>query len=89
MEQICKVRFIARSSQDSDACDIRNDFLICSKDVLCIPLTIMAANQWMCKSMNMKIVFLQSKQLGWLVNLDSLRGQYTFRLYLETLKMCI
>ena len=40
------------------------------KEGLCIALAIMASNHWMCKSMDIKTAFLQSKESDQLVYLD-------------------
>lgn len=69
-KQTYKARLVARGFQDRDTNNIRNDSPTCSKEGLRIALAIMAANQWMCKSMDIKTAFLQSKQLDRLVYLD-------------------
>ena len=69
-KQVCKARLEARGFQDRDVDNIRNDSPTCSKEDLRIALAIMASNHWMCKSMDIKTAFLQSKELNWLVYLD-------------------
>ena len=69
-KQSCKARLVARGLQDKDACTIRNDSPTCSKEGLHIALAIISADHWMCKSMDIKTAFLQSKQLDRLVYLD-------------------
>ena len=49
---------------------IRNGSPTSSKEGLRIALAIMASNHWMCKSMDIKSAFLQSKELDQLVYLD-------------------
>ena len=61
---------MARGFQDLDVGNIRNDSPTCSKEGLRIALAITASNHWMCKSMDIKIAFLQSKELDQLIYLD-------------------
>ena len=69
-KRTCKARLVAKGLRDIDACIIRNDSPTCSKEDLRIALAIIAASHWMCKSMDIKTAFLQSKQLDRLVYLD-------------------
>ena len=61
-KQVCKARLVARGFQDRDVGNIRNDSPTCSKG-LHIALAITDFNYWMCKSMDIKTAFLQSKEL--------------------------
>ena len=61
---------MVKGFQDRDGGNIRNDSPTCSKEGLLIALAIMASNYWMCKSMDIKTAFLQSKGFDRLVYLD-------------------
>ena len=62
-KQTFKARLVAKGFQDKDACNVRNDSPTCSKESLRAVLGVMSANGWVCKSMDIKTAFLQSKKL--------------------------
>ncbi len=62
-KQTFKARLVAKGFQDKDACNVRNDSPICSKESLRAVLGVMSAKDWVCKSMDIKTAFLQSKKL--------------------------
>ena len=62
-KQTFKARLVAKGFQDKNACNVRNDSPICPKESLRAVLGVMSANGWVCKSMDIKTAFLQSKRL--------------------------
>ena len=88
-KQVCKARPVARGFQDRDVSNIRNNSPTCCKEGLRITLAIMASNYWMCKSMDIKIAFLQSKELDQLVNLDPPKEANVPPGYIWKLSKCV
>ena len=78
-----------RGFQDRDVGNIRNASLACSKEGLHIALAIMASNHWMCKSMDIKTAFLQSKKLDQLVYLDPPKEANVPLGYIWKLSKCV
>ena len=68
-KQTFKARLVAKDFQDKDACNLRNDSPTCSKESLRAVSGVMSANSWICKSMDIKTAFLQSKKLDRLIYL--------------------
>ena len=69
-KQVCEARLVVRGFQDRDVGNIRSDSPTRSKEGLHIALAIMATNDWMCKAIDIKTAFLQSKELDQLVYSD-------------------
>ena len=55
--------------RDKNTENIRNDSPTCSKESLQFILGIMTSHGWICKSIDIKTAFLQSKQLDWQIYL--------------------
>ena len=66
-----------------------NNSPTCSKEALRIALVIMASNHWMCKSMDIKTTFLQSKELDQLVYLDPPKEANVPPGYIWKLSKCV
>ena len=80
---------MARSFQDRDVGNIRNDSPTCSKEGLRIALSIMASNHWMCKSMDIKTAFFQSNEWDQLVYLDPPKEANVPPGYIWKLSKCV
>ena len=80
---------MAKDFQDRDEGNIRNDSPTCSKEGLRIALAITASNHWMCKSMDIKTPFLQSKELDQLVYLDPPKEANVPPGYIWKLSKCV
>lgn len=88
-KQIYKARLVARGFQERDAGNIRNDSPTCSKESLRIALAIMASNHWVCKSMDIKTAFLQSKELDRLIYLHPPKEAKVPPGYIWKLSKCV
>ena len=78
-----------RDFQDRDMGNIRNDSPTYFKEGLCIALAIMASNHWMCKLVDTKIAFLQSKELDQLVYLVPTKEANVPPGYISKLSECV
>ena len=72
-----------------DACNVRNDSPTCSKESLRAVLGVMSANGWICKSMDIKTAFLQSKKLDRLIYLLPPKGATVSTGYIWKLSKCV
>ena len=88
-KQVCKARLVARGFQDRDAGNIKNDSPTCSKEGVRTALAIMAFNHRTCKSMSIKIAFIQGKELDWLVYLESPKDANVPPVYISKLTKCV
>ena len=80
---------MARGFQDRGVVNIRNDSPTFYKEGLRIALAIMASNHWMCKSMDIKTTFLQSKKLKRLVYFDPSKEANVPPGYIWKLSKCV
>lgn len=87
--QTFKARLVARGFQDKDAENLRNDSPTCSKEGLRVALAIMASNHWVCKSMDIKTAFLQSKKLERQVYLNPPKEANVPQGYIWKLSKCV
>ncbi len=67
-QTVTKARLVARGFKE-DTGELRRDSPTCSKEAVCLVLSLAVANGWKCHSLDVKAAYLQGNEIGRVVHL--------------------